>query len=133
MQTELEKEFVPYEEALALKELGFDEPCLGYYHVCNTDELKEIYECDYFFHEKSGNFNSNCLLLAAPTFSQAFRWFREKYKIMYTVNYNSNDKWYGSFTKIGGDYSSDYTENFETFEEAQLASLNKLIELCKQN
>jgi hypothetical protein len=25
------KEFVSYEEALALKELGFDEPCFGYY------------------------------------------------------------------------------------------------------
>ena len=27
----MEKEFVSYEQALALKELGFDEPCFGYY------------------------------------------------------------------------------------------------------
>jgi hypothetical protein len=27
----MNKEFVPYEQALQLKELGFDEPCLGYY------------------------------------------------------------------------------------------------------
>ena len=26
----MEKEFIPYEQALALKELGFDEPCLVY-------------------------------------------------------------------------------------------------------
>ena len=26
----MEKEFVPYEQALELKELGFDEPCLAY-------------------------------------------------------------------------------------------------------
>jgi hypothetical protein len=27
----MEKEFIPYKQALALKELGFDEPCLGWY------------------------------------------------------------------------------------------------------
>lgn len=28
----MEKEFVPYEQALALKELGFDEPCLAWHN-----------------------------------------------------------------------------------------------------
>ena len=28
----MEKEFVPYELALRMKELGFDEPCFGYYN-----------------------------------------------------------------------------------------------------
>ena len=27
----MKKEFIPYEEALALKKLGFDEKCYGYY------------------------------------------------------------------------------------------------------
>ena len=27
----IEKEFIPYELALELKQLGFDEPCFGYY------------------------------------------------------------------------------------------------------
>ena len=27
----IENEFIPYEQALALKELGFDEPCFGIY------------------------------------------------------------------------------------------------------
>ena len=27
----MNKEFIPYEQALELKELGFDEPCLGCY------------------------------------------------------------------------------------------------------
>ena len=30
------KEFIPYEQALALKELGFDEPCFGLYHNDKT-------------------------------------------------------------------------------------------------
>ena len=32
----MDKEFFPYEEALALKELGFDEPCFGYYLCKNS-------------------------------------------------------------------------------------------------
>jgi hypothetical protein len=27
----MEKEFIPYNLALELKDLGFDEPCFGYY------------------------------------------------------------------------------------------------------
>ena len=27
----MDKEFIPYEQALALKELGFDEPCFRWY------------------------------------------------------------------------------------------------------
>ena len=27
----MEKEFIPYEQALALKELGFNEPCFAYH------------------------------------------------------------------------------------------------------
>ena len=29
----MDKEFIPYEQALALKELGFDEPCFATYNV----------------------------------------------------------------------------------------------------
>jgi len=27
----MKKEFLPYDRALKLKQLGFDEPCLGFY------------------------------------------------------------------------------------------------------
>jgi hypothetical protein len=36
----IEQEFVPYEEAFALKELGFNEPCLGYY-LCRNSALQK--------------------------------------------------------------------------------------------
>jgi hypothetical protein len=29
----MKNEFIPYEQALALKGLGFDEPCFGYYSI----------------------------------------------------------------------------------------------------
>lgn len=67
----LEKEFIPYEEALALKELGFDEPCFGWFT---------------FGHLRKGTIVENKHVqgegeLLAPTYSQAFRFFREKYNI----------------------------------------------------
>ena len=71
----MEKEFIPYELALKLKELGFDEPCFGLYHICNTEELKDEFECEYFFHEKSGNFNSGCPQIKVPLYQQVFRFF----------------------------------------------------------
>jgi hypothetical protein len=64
---ELQKEFIPYELALRMKELGFDEPCLAY-HNQNGIIIEEI----------SSALGNNKIYLA-PTFSQAFRWFREKH------------------------------------------------------
>ena len=127
----MNKEFVPYEQALALKELGFDEPCFGYYHICNTDELKEIYECDYFFHEKSGNFNSNCLLLKAPLYQQAFRWFREKYGLWQIVMQNTDEDWTYDIMTIIGMIDYKIFDVFDTYEEAEHECLNKLIEIVK--
>ena len=36
----MEKEFVSYNEALALKKLGFDEPCLGLYYPDGKFNIK---------------------------------------------------------------------------------------------
>jgi hypothetical protein len=133
MQKELKKEFVPYNEALSLKKLGFDYLCFSLVTESNKFYGLDLSDFDYLEDNQYTRCYNGENCITTPTYSQSFCWFRENYKIMYTVNYNNNDKWFGCFTKIGGDYSSDFTENFETFEEAQLASLNKLIELCKQN
>ena len=74
----LEKEFVPYEEALALKELGFDEPCFGYHYTLNGKDWKFAEKSEYYRLNDEINIGPKFSLLA-PTFSQAFRWFRYKY------------------------------------------------------
>jgi hypothetical protein len=68
------KEFIPYEQALELKELGFDEPCLAYYNI--NDELT-------FTIIVSQNTNSFWLanpnnIISAPLYQQAFRWLHEQ-------------------------------------------------------
>jgi hypothetical protein len=106
--------FVPYEQALALKELGFDEPRLGYYiELRNPVEglLKIGLDNDY---------------LQAPLYQQAFRWFREKYGYYYPIHRTTNNT--NQVLYSIGPYAGDYF----TYEEAELACLKKLIEIVKQ-
>ncbi len=119
-QSSVDKEFVPYEEALALKELGFDEPCFAVYF--NTTQ-------QLYFDKYINEFNKDVRTLA-PTFSQAFRWFREKYK-MHIINPDFGSKFqYKIFNlhllKQGKESGKT---GFNTYEEAELACLKKLIKI----
>ncbi len=115
----MNKEFIPYEQALELKELGFDEPCFGWY-ASDKSLIK-----DYVIK----------MHLRAPIFSQAFKWFREKYDLEYSI---AGRKSMGYSFIIGGikiitggliSKNSDIV--YQTYEEAELACLKKLIELIK--
>ena len=78
----LENEFIPYEQSLALKELGFDEPCLAVY---NDPEFKWARHLNgWEDHELDNVINSIYAeggFVTAPTFSQAFRWLYQKLDI----------------------------------------------------
>ena len=115
----MEKEFVPYQPSLDMKELGFDEPCFGYYGKNNVFM--------FFVDVTSCITNSEFELYpTAPTFSQAFRWFRENYGVhMYPTKYDETKWWiaWGTWT----------SEVFNSFEEAELECLKKLIEIVKEN
>jgi len=128
-QIVMHKEFIPYKQALELKELGFDEPCMAFYEPGNK-EVKVV--------GVNQRYNDPSLLtvtdFCAPLYQQAFRWFREKYGIMYTVH-NNIENWkntfHGAYSKINSNYESDYTDDYTTYEEAELACLKKLIEIVK--
>jgi hypothetical protein len=121
----MNKEFIPYEQALELRKLGFDEKCLAITNV-NSYELKIIYE----------NYNEE-LYLPTPLFSQAFRWFREK-KLSdscvcrYQGNNDGGVYYYYVITKdFGVEETRHFKEGIFTYEEAELVCLNKLIEIVK--
>jgi hypothetical protein len=127
----MEKEFIPYELALRMKELGFNEPCFGYY-------------------DEGGNLYTEMVeVLKAPLYQQVFRWFREKY------NLHAEITWSPSYEYDPGEWSDaiyeitivdvSYTKEWKaesidmqrangkqlTYEGAELACLEKLIELVK--
>jgi len=110
----MDKEFVPYEQALELKELGFKEPCFTWY----WDDIGLYNGLEY------GNHNKREHTVSAPTFSQTFRFFREKYGVhMYPTKFDETKWWieWGTWT----------SKVFNTFEEVELECLKKLIELSK--
>jgi hypothetical protein len=111
----MNKEFIPYEQALELKELGFDEKCLAYYNI------DPIFSKPFILIEESFDYK---WCLPAPLYQQAFRWFREKYSILLYKDYGKVPH----FTII----QNLIFENPDiTYEEAELACLKKLIEIVK--
>ena len=118
----MENEFIPYEQALALKELGFDEPCLGYYNIDPQLKTPAFNMVKPFEHE---------WCLPAPLYQQAFRWFREKYKLDNWVYCSDENKGYFAII-VSHRKLVIYNEIKNTYEEAELACLKKLIEIVKQ-
>jgi len=130
----MEKEFIPYEQALALKELGFDEPCFGYYKPNGElDYIENHILKDFPYLAKNSEWQD---LVAAPTYSQAFRWFREKYDIDITNHlYNTNK---GGDTReyqyeINLSYGKPIKLEPKPYKEAELECLKKLIEIVKND
>jgi hypothetical protein len=125
------KDLTLYQEALELKQLGFDEPCLGWFASDRT-LVKEVTEKTDF--------------TLAPTYSQAFRWFREKYDYDISIRGASfranwvigvpllinNDSKDGYPLVISWDYKTSDGMKVLTYEEAELACLQHLIKIVKE-
>jgi hypothetical protein len=124
----MEKEFIPYELALRMKKLGFNEPCFGSYRA-GSHQLDII---------ESGNILSNFTIFA-PLYQQAFRFFRVKYSICVEIHETTdweedNESW--SFVifkyRLGdNDGMISSTIDYDTYEDAELDCLKKLIEIVK--
>jgi hypothetical protein len=109
------KDFIPYEQALELKELGFDEPCFAWFGP-------------------TGIFNDwDTTDTVAPLYQQAFRWFREKYKFNHSIIFHKHPFGTDDYQYLILLDEDEFVETgFNTYEEAELACLIKLIELIKK-
>jgi len=121
----LEKEFVLPNEALALKSIGFDEPCLAWY---NPNQLIYAIEIGYVKNSEKWIYKNQC---SAPTYRQAFRWFRDKHKLHATITSISQESWQWHIQEPGQKLGELYDEDYESYEEAELECLKKLIEIVK--
>lgn len=125
----MEKEFVTYEQALKLKELGFDEPCLSYY---KNDTLSDFFEIVKNSEMRNVN-NEVDDYISAPLKQQVFRWFRDKY-VFYINMVNFNLFYFLVHLEkniIENPKEMFISNHFNTHEEAEMACIDKLIELVK--
>jgi hypothetical protein len=124
----MNKEFIPDEQALTLKELGFDKECFAYFFY-NGAYSKWVLNVDNKEYEYSNT-------IKAPTYSQAFKFFREKYGLYHSIGLDNSLE-----NNINCDYQiinhsqsiSELETSFKSYEKAELACLIKLIELVKEN
>jgi hypothetical protein len=131
----MNKEFVTYNQALALRELGFDEQCFSFYNIEG-----ELYESEGYYRR---GYNVHEDEVIAPLYQQAFRWFRDKHSFIGipTISNYSDDRYvFDIFQKgneeiyfEGSDLSDRNNGNkeYNTYEEAESACLDKLIEIVK--
>ena len=161
--SKMEKEFIPYELALELDKLGFNESCMLAYHpdlYLEEEEgtiTPEFYE-DGITNEKlkyiTIELNEEETITAegfidsytAPTWHQAFRWFREKYNLVCIVFNDDGDiehdnirfNWEirvitHSFKNMKNQKNACLGEyNYKTYDEAEIECLKKLIKIVKK-
>lgn len=126
----MESSFIPYELAVKLKELGFNENCLGYYGCWGEPTKKYKKEYDVRLEFKSGNYSffyeEFCL---APLWQQAFDWFRNEYNL-YADIYRTDKVFSANIEDMLMCNSLCEVVKEVGYEEARLACLEKLIELC---
>jgi hypothetical protein len=125
----MEKEFVSYEQALALKELGFDEQCLALYDLDGNITI------EFVNWENAINTKDN-YLISAPLYQQAFRWFREEYTLYHDIKmFGDWDKPQFSYIVSGRTMTNPAHmwcyENKNSYEEAEFECLKKLIQIVK--
>ena len=140
----INKDFTLHSEALELKQLGFDDPCIAWY--AENKGLQIAPDTFKKWTSKPCNnsniitvFNSDCI--TAPTYSQAFRWFREKHNLhsgvsVHTLldeNDEDRDEYYFSIRKLkpveviySGDFMLEHSDS-------ELACLKKLIKIVKSS
>jgi hypothetical protein len=133
----MKNQFIPYEQALALKELGFDEPCFAYYFTTNGENWEFAIKSEFDRIDDAMIIGPNFKIIA-PLYQQAFRWFREKHEL---YSYIEPVNVVGAASPIKHDYVILENNEEEVFytnmpyhshEEAELACLKKLIEIVKQ-
>ena len=116
---EIEKEFVPYDIALDMKSIGFDEPCFGTWD--RPDKL-------WIGNPVNGVLDIPEDIILAPLYSQAFRWFRKNRHLKFFIK---EDDFRESVYEYGIKEVINIT-GFKTYEQAELECLKELIELANE-
>lgn len=135
------KDFVPYEEALAMREMGFDDPCFAVYRGGSLygmgTSVSGYHEDGSWKLEKNSDYGGIDTFVVAPTYQQAFKWFRDEHKLFGCIDLHvcTPAHWYIRVDDIVENdtlyHSIDENIRHESYDAAELPCLQKLIHLVK--
>jgi hypothetical protein len=147
----MEKEFVSYEQAVALEELGSEtDYSFGRFYTKPRSKMFGVDEKGRHYPIKNTPKKlytlgehfvlSDINVINAPLKQQVLRWFREKYGLyqqieVFRLSEFKDDELFFDFNIIDKSDDKDYhydNDLYSTYEEAEDGGINKLIELAKQ-
>ena len=136
----MESKFVTFEQALILKSLGFDEPCISYFTVFGR------FANDFSSPRKYNSEFENGSYVSSPMRSQVFDFFRNEHKIYPEIRTDCTTypKFCFTYSRFFGnpkDLTEQewwwentigvYSELYRNYEEAESACIDKMIEIVK--
>ena len=128
------EDFVTYEQAKSLKELGFYWPCLYWYHPNEDDKTKRF--------RMSNEMNHNIYKrgISAPSLSLAQKWLREKeIEVGVFAEFDGEirtGKWMWLVRKFNTHlYDTIFSEDisYDTYEEALTDAITKALEILNKD
>jgi len=123
----MEKEFVTYNQALKLNELGFDEPCLAYF---KNGEFEYCWD-EFVKNSEIQNVNNELdEYVSTPLKQQVIRWFREKYSLVGLMELGIHHYSFLIYD-VNSDIRKFTSSTDSTYEEVESDCIDKLIELIK--
>lgn len=140
--------FVDFNDALLLRQLGFDWDISTCYNVNEQDnevytyyrqfnwnmprESYEKYSSDNIFHAFIHENDEQIEYISAPTLDLVQRWLRDIHKLYISILPNSNNSW--SFRIDVHQQLNDEIYSggdFETYEDAQEVAIKKCLEIIQ--
>ena len=113
----MEKQFVKYDTAIKLKELGFDYKCFGYY----------LSDGMYYMFEGYTRKNSELLICTtAPLYQQVINWLREKHNIHIVAT----PKIMWPDRMVGTEYENQIYKDNKTYGDDGVRDYYETIEWC---
>jgi hypothetical protein len=145
-----EKDYCDYETCVALKELGFSEPTLAYYHgflsskpllylVIDEDCMPED-GVNVFDLLSNSNKHKDSKNIDAPTLWEAQKWLREEKKIDVLIQLETKDihlssKYYSIYMSYMSRFRREFSyisPNFDSYEEALAEGVRQAIKILKE-
>ena len=114
----MKNQFVPYDIALKLKELGFNDKCFDFY-----DDNKEL-----FYHHDDDKFHLG-EGVKAPLYQQTFQFLRDNFNFSGNIDCCDNlSTWNIKSSKLD---KGIYSNKIQSYNDAQIDCIQEIIKLIE--